>query len=361
MRVTALVALVVLGCGDNGPAAGPATVIDQLPPAFSMQSQVVVKFHSKGRSKSFSCVLDGTETPVCTTPWMFDVDEGPHQIEVRAVGEDNAIGEPATGSFTVDTTPPTVMIVTGPSGLTNVTRPTWTFVTGGNPAMVQCELDGGPVVPCMDSYTVTDDLSEDVHTFVVQAVDAAGNDATDGVQIVVDTTGPLINVYLAPPPRTNNPTPAINFSVVDPHGATAACSVDSDPAVGCDGSTGFSAPAPLAEGPHAYHISALDFAGNTSTAEVDFFVDLTPPTVTITGGPTSPTTDASPSFTFTTSADTTRTVCDMDTGEHVDPCASGVMFANLMPGNRTFTVTAYDDAVPANIATATYPFELAAM
>jgi hypothetical protein len=102
-------------------------------------------------------------------------------------------------------------------------------------------------------------------------------------------------------------------------------------------------------------VTATDAAGNPSVA---FDVDTTPPAVTITGGTENPTNDTTPSFTFTASADTVRTRCELDTGEVIDPCTTGVTFPPISPAAHTFTVTAFDDAVPANTASAAFPFVL---
>ncbi|HWU88441.1 MAG TPA: Ig-like domain-containing protein, partial [Kofleriaceae bacterium] len=175
----------------------------------------------------------------------------------------------------------------------------------------------------------------------------------------IDTSGPVIAIQPPLiPPRTSNRRPAVFFTATDPSGVTTTCKIDAGAAVACDGAAGFAAPADLAEGTHTYQVTATDAAGNPSVASIVFDVDLTPPTVTITSGPANPTNDDTPTFAFTTSADTTRARCELDTGEVIDPCTSGVTFPPIAVGAHTFTVTAYDNASPANTASATYPFVL---
>jgi hypothetical protein len=252
-----------------------------------------------------------------------------------------------------------VRIVSGPSGLVRDPRPSWAFATRGAPDAVDCAIDGGPAAPCKDAFTPAADLADGTHTFAVRAADAAGDQSIDTRTIRVDAAAPAIALQ-APliPRRTSNQQPVVSFTVDDASQVTTTCSVDGGPAVTCGAS--FGAAASLAEGLHTYRLTATDAAGNAAVLDVGFDVDITPPEVTITAGPVDPTNDDTPSFSFTTSADTTRARCEMDTGEVIDPCTTDVTFAAIATGARTFTVTAFDDAAPPNTASATFSFVLGA-
>lgn len=251
-----------------------------------------------------------------------------------------------------------VRIVSGPSGLIREPRPTWAFTVVGTADSVDCVIDGGLAVACHDSFTPAADLADGDHEFAVRATAADGDQAVDTRLIRIDDAAPAIALQ-APliPPRTSNQQPVVAFSVDDASQITTTCSIDGGAAVTCDAR--FSAAASLAEGTHVYRLTATDAAGNASMLDVGFIVDITPPDVAITGAPASQTDDDTPSFEFTTSADTTRARCEMDTGEVIDPCVSGVTFPALALGSRVFTVTAFDDAVPPNVASATFSFVLA--
>ncbi|HEX3760725.1 MAG TPA: hypothetical protein VHW23_18550, partial [Kofleriaceae bacterium] len=251
-----------------------------------------------------------------------------------------------------------VRIVSGPSGLVRDPRPTWAFMVVGTADNVDCVIDSGTAVPCHESFTPAADLAEGPHEFAVRATGADGDQAVDSRKIQVDAAAPAIALQ-APliPSRTSNQQPVVSFTVDDASQVATTCSIDGGPAVPCD--TRFGAAATLAEGVHAYRLTATDAAGNASILDVGFVVDITPPAVTITGAPASQTDDDTPSFEFTTSADTTRARCEIDTGEVIDPCTTGVTFPALATGPRTFTVTAFDDAVPPNAASATFSFVLA--
>ena len=370
----AVVGLSLVACGDNAaqpidaaidappPPVGPTTVIDQPPPADSSATHVSVTFHAVGQALSFTCALDTTAPQPCTSPWVFDAGNGMHAISIIAVGPNDAFGPPATASFIVDTIDPDTVITSGPTGL--VATATNEFAFEAAPASdgshFECAIDDPNFTPCTSPASLT--RGDGVHTFKVRAIDGAGNvDPTPATQgFTIDTTVPVVTLQ-APliAPRTSQTQPVVKFTATDANGVTTACGVDGGTTAACSGTTGFSAAAALSDGPHTYQIVATDGAGNVGTTIVTFTVDTTAPTVTITNGPSDPTNDVTPTFTFTTSTDTSRARCAMDTGEVVDPCTSPVKFpTSLTPGTRTFTVTAFDNATPPNSASATAVFFL---
>src|SRR5262249_3314105 len=85
-------------------------------------------------------------------------------------------------------------------------------------------------------------------------------------------------------------------------------------------------------------------AGNEDPTPAVFAwtIDLTAPSVTITGHPNDPTSGTSAVFTFT--ADEPATFrCAIDAGSLV-PCASGQTYGDLTNGSHNFTVVADDTA-----------------
>ncbi|MGH2802934.1 MAG: hypothetical protein ACRDL4_07795, partial [Thermoleophilaceae bacterium] len=73
-----------------------------------------------------------------------------------------------------DTTPPDTPILSGPPAQGNDRTATFTFGATEFPARFECSLDGGPFVPCSSPFT-TPELDPGQHTFVVRAIDDAGN------------------------------------------------------------------------------------------------------------------------------------------------------------------------------------------
>lgn len=111
-----------------------------------------------------------------------------------------------TVTTVIDTIPPTVTITDGPTGTTNVSTPTFVFVTGGTPVSTQCRVDSAPSMPCSSTFT-TAPLANGPHTFYVTAIDAAGNSATAtrSFIVVIDTDGDGVPDTWDSCPSTFNP------------------------------------------------------------------------------------------------------------------------------------------------------------
>jgi hypothetical protein len=94
-------------------------------------------------------------------------------------------------------------------------------------------------------------------------------------------------------------------------------------------------------------VRATDRAGNTgppATAAWTFEPpDTTPPTVSITGGPSGTTTATAATFAFTADEAGASFACSLDGAPHA-PCTSPVAYATLAVGPHTFAVRATDAA-----------------
>jgi len=83
----------------------PSTVIDTPPPALTNATTATVSFHSTGSGATFTCKLDTGSATACTSPVTYTgLAQGSHTLTVTASGG----ATPATATWTVDTTPPTV-------------------------------------------------------------------------------------------------------------------------------------------------------------------------------------------------------------------------------------------------------------
>ncbi|MBX3154958.1 MAG: Ig-like domain repeat protein [Deltaproteobacteria bacterium] len=346
-------------------SAAPSIAITSGPPAFTNNATPTFAFVAGPTATTVECRVDGGAFAACTSPFTTaTLSEAAHTFEVRACTAVPVCASD-TRTFTVDVTPPGLTITAGPEDPTPTreTQPTFAFTaTAAN--TVTCRITNAaapnpPAVPCTATFAPTALLADGAHVFEVVASDTAGNTTTRTRAFTVDTRAPTIAVQPpAIPARPSNKRPVLHFSVTDASSVTVTCAVDTGAAVPCDGAAGFSSPSDLADGLHTYHVKATDAATNQGTLDATFTVDTTPPTVTITSGPPDPTNNNTPTFAFTT--DGVRARCAMDTGEVIDPCTSGVTFPPLAPGVHTFTLTAFDDATPANSASVTYPFTLGA-
>jgi len=132
----------------------------------------------------------------------------------------------------------------------------------------------------------------------------------------------------------------VTFEFAATEVAAFACTLDGGAATPC---TSPFAVTGLAEGPHTLTITATDPAGNVdpTPAQQSWTVDTEAPTVTITGGPSGPTSDSTPTFTFTTAGDPTAVTCRIGTGAFA-PCTSSFTPAALADGPATFEVQVVD-------------------
>ncbi|HYU60528.1 MAG TPA: Ig-like domain-containing protein [Solirubrobacterales bacterium] len=133
---------------------------------------------------SFECRIDGGRFEPCSGPGAShtpdSLPDGYHLIEVRATdAAGNRDPDGALRIFRVDTDPPETSAISGPSGRTTDRTPTFEFESDEQDVAFQCSLDGEPLAPC--TSPVTRNVGKGKHSFVVVAVDAAGNE--DGTPV----------------------------------------------------------------------------------------------------------------------------------------------------------------------------------
>src|SRR4029079_6926223 len=109
--------------------------------------------------------------------------------------------------------------------------------------------------------------------------------------------------------------------------------------------------ATLADGDYTFSVRATDPAGNTdpTPATRSFTVDTAPPDTSILTGPSGPTNDNTPSFTYSSTEASSTFECKLDgpglaTGSFGSCAAAGKTYATLADGDYTFSVRATDPA-----------------
>ncbi len=172
----------------------------------------------------------------------------------------------------VDTTDPTIghgVVPTAPDGEAGwyVTAPTVTFsCSDSGSGIASCLADGA--TPASSAITLGDGAAQVVGG---TATDNAGNTATDSVTLDVDTTDPTIGASIGAP-NTNGwyDAPAtVSFSCNDTTSGISVCPADETVGEGAD---------------QTVSGTAYDVAGNSaSDSETGINVDLTDPTVALTG------------------------------------------------------------------------------
>ena len=331
----------------------PVTTINSGPSGFTNDPTPTYAFSSNEAGSTFECRVDAGAWASCTSPnTTASLADGSHTFEVRATDvAGNVDATPDSRTITVDTVAPQTTINSGPSGPTNDATPTFGFSADQAGSTFECRVDAGAWASCTSSHT-TASLADGAHTFEARATDPAGNvDATPASRsFTVDTVAPQTTIDSGPSGPTNDATPTFAFSSSQA-GSTFECRVDAGAWGSC------STPettASLADGAHTFEVRATDPAGNVDAtpASRSFTVDTAAPQTTIDSGPSGPTNDATPTFTFSSDQAGSTFECRVDAGAWAS-CSSAHTTASLADGAHTFEVRATDpagnvDATPAS-------------
>lgn len=169
----------------------PNTTIDSAPADPTSDATGSFEFASDDAGATFECRLDGGAFSTCPANYTTDaLSDGEHTLEVRAVDPaGNADATPATHTWTIETTPETILVSTPDNPTSDVTG-NFEFDSDDASATFECNLDGGGFAECPATYT-TPTLALGTHTLEVRAIDALGNtDPTPAVYTweVVETT-----------------------------------------------------------------------------------------------------------------------------------------------------------------------------
>jgi large repetitive protein len=301
---------------DSQPPAAP--LFNAKPDAFSNATGASFNFSDTEANVSYVCQLDAQTAFACATPAsVTQLSEGPHTFTVSATDAagNTGPGSVASYSWTVDLTAPAKPTVTvaDPSG----TTATLSLSDSESGVTYLCALDGSVPAAC-DAAPSFSDLSGGPHTVLVQAIDQAGNlSLPQSKTWTVDpgapngptfdsTPGQLINTHTADFAFSDAATSDPNTVVTN-----FECWLDGVKQPGCgtmDVSgvpSGTAALTGLPEGAHTSNVVGLNSLGNSTPASYPFSVDVTPPSISVTGLP------ASGALVNTTSVATT--VSDSDT------------------------------------------------
>jgi hypothetical protein len=193
----------------------------------------------------------------------------------------NRTAKPAYTTFTgytTDTTKPTAHFISGPTGATGDSTPTFSFAADtNNPGSTfQCHFDALSFTNCVSPLTRTTPFQDGTHSFYVKAIDPVGNvGPIISRQFVVDTVPPQTTITGGPAAggTTADRTPTFTFSSNEAN-STFQCRYDSKAFVACSGPGASDTPSTaLTAGQHTFYVKAIDKAKN---------IDPTPATRTFT-------------------------------------------------------------------------------
>jgi len=197
------------GGGEGGPSA-PNTTIDNNSMGITSEgltSQNTATFNystSSTEAVGYQCSLNGAGWEGCQggTKTYPDLGDGAYTFQVKAYLLDDNQKEdktPASFTWTIDTTGPTVTLDVVPDNPTNTTSGQIQFTHDGVSA--SCDLDGVVTESCISPFSYPS-LDEGSHVFEVTSLDELGNPASDSYTWQIDLTGPPVTSYSKDPADT---------------------------------------------------------------------------------------------------------------------------------------------------------------
>ncbi len=214
--------------------SSPSTSITAKPSDPSASSSASFSFSGDDGSGSgiagYKCKLDGGDYEDCTSPKDYSsLADGSHTFMVFAADLAGNGETPVSYTWVVDTSAPSTSITAKPSDPSTSSSASFSFSgndgSGTGVAGYQCKLDSGDYAGCTSPKTYSG-LSDGSHTFMVYAVDAAGNSdsSPDSSTWWIDTINPTLTMTSTVSDTTNvSPIPVtvtsseslIGFSVED--------------------------------------------------------------------------------------------------------------------------------------------------
>jgi Bacterial Ig domain len=218
----------------------------------------------------FGCKLNGETFALCGTDPSGsrqlgpDLPDGSYTFQVHAMDAAGNLGPTAVRTVVVDTTAPIVDL----TRLRAVTGPTGAFPIDANEdASFECRLDAAAFAPCNSGSFQFTALAAGPHTLRVRATDLAGNVAAPVAHpftvSIPDRTPPTVTISS---PGNGQETPGnlwVEFSATDPSfPVSVTCRIDGVPIPGCSSPQLLTG---LADGQHAFSVTATDADGNVRT------------------------------------------------------------------------------------------------
>lgn len=233
--------------------------------------------------------------------------------------------------------PPGVSITAHPQSPTNSASAQFSFGSPDVGATFACQVDGGGFSSCASGVTFS--VGEGSHGFDVQATNAASETSIDSYTWTVDLTAPSLVLpgQSVEVPDYTGPV-SVTYSGIGATDTSGIASFSCNPASGSTFALGTSAPVTC---------NATDTVGNTASGSFTVTVtDTTAPAApTVTGGPTGPTNDATPTFTFSPVNGATSYRCAIDDPTPTTSCTPAGFTSPTTPdGGHTFYVAARDTA-----------------
>lgn len=316
-------------------------------------------------------ITSWTAPPFTTQTDPTEWQPGEHSLRVIVFAPSGAPVADATTTVVVDVTPPTVTVtpVSGNAEDTLFTTdrpPAWRIAATDphGPVSTTCMVTAGVNVvagptDCTDGDAVyaPTGLPQGALTLTVLAADAAGNQSTRMVPLVVDTVGPVLSVRSAPDPFLTTRHATATFTSDNGLAGLSVwydCTLDGEP-LGCsadaldpDGDHVLTLSlSGISVGPHDLAIRAREVGNASGWQHLAFAVDATPPQVDVGPGLR---TVIGPSVTLpytATDQALASVACSLQPAGDApvwQPCPDAKLTATVAPGTYLFLVSATDAA-----------------
>jgi parallel beta-helix repeat protein len=269
-------------------------------------------------------LLDGAVSSANPT-----VADGLHTWNVTCTDDSNNSATSDTWSFTVDTTAPTVEIVSPTNSTYGVTSIPLSY-TATDAEACWYVLDGGASASLPGCANITlAALAEGTHTATVYANDSAGNEASDSVTFTVDLSGPEVTIIS--PENTTYATTTVPLSYTATDAETCWYVLDGGASASLPGCANITMAA-LAEGTHTVTVYANDSVGNEGSDSVTFTIELDAeaPVVTLLSPPDG------------TTLNTTSVTLEYNVTDDTDPAPSCTIY---LDGSETPATTTVSEGV----------------
>jgi len=208
--------------------------------------------------------------------------DGIHAIRVYANDTEGNMGNSTPVNFSIDTTPPTIEILSPQNITYNARGLPLTFTLSEPSSWIGYSLDSNPNASIIGNTTITN-LQNGSHAITIYANDTLGNMGQSStvhftIEITSDDTTPPTISITSPENKTyttstNTIDIPLTFNVNEPT-QWRAYSLDNEPNVTVNGNTTLTA---LAKGKHKIIVFALDTVGNAAASEeIHFSIEAQP-------------------------------------------------------------------------------------
>jgi len=269
----------------------PDTSITAHPNNPTNQTSASFSFTSTEANSTFQCKLDTGAFSDCTSPKTYSsLADGSHTFQVEATDQaGNTDATPATFTWTINTTKPTLAFVAKPNNPTNDNTPKFEVETSPHESATwECYLEpvesafnscaAGSSFHLVKSYNTA--LSDGTYTFHVRAMDLLGNTSDElTYTFAVDTVAPDTSIGAKPSNPSTSTSATFSFSATDPSpsggGFTFQCRLDSTRAGDFSACTNPKTYTGLAAGSHTFYVRAVDTAGNIDPTPASYTWTIT--------------------------------------------------------------------------------------